>query len=125
MQEAFKRLDVAKQFNTFLGRKHPDNHLELTADYVLGHYKEASAEWGAIIARLDASEPSEYQAQIRSESKAGDNLASWLAGLHVAGEDEPTKFDVHSTSGNNARDNSYLYRCTYCNNPSAVLRKCS
>ena len=50
-----------------------------------------------------------------------DDLAACIAGIHVDGIGINRSSNDGATSSSNPR----LYCCTYCNNPSAVLRKCS
>jgi hypothetical protein len=48
--------------------------------------------------------------------KAEDDLAAWLGDEHFEGEDRPATFNDSHVE---------LYRCSWCGNPSAILRKCA
>jgi hypothetical protein len=81
---------------------------------VVRSFPDASEEWGEFIAnnaRLDVPAP--------SAEKVEDDLAAWLGDMHLEGEDDhchkPATFSTLHVE---------LYRCSWCGNPSAALRKC-
>ena len=119
-QDDFKKLMITKKFSDFFGTKQFNTNLKLTRELVVARYSVAWKEWNTLITRLDGMHTSGV-AQERGAGKAEDNLSAWLAGLHVDGEDE----DPHHCTHPNINTNTVsLYHCSYCNNPSAVLRKC-
>jgi hypothetical protein len=116
------KLKFADDFSIFAGNVPPKTELRLAQQNVVNLYGAAVNEWGEIIARFDKlntnKEPS------ISPEKAEDDLAAWLDELHIdSGEQEshPEMFS-HPVLNN---DHIALYRCSWCGNPSAVLRKCS
>ena len=75
--------------------------------------------------RLDDATRPENAVQVRSEAEAEDSLASWMAGLRVGDEADIDARTGGEFSSDRFFDNSHLYRCSHCGNPSAALRKCS
>lgn len=95
--------------------------MRLARELVTSKYQKAVAEWGSVVARIDG--PNADEALADSEARAEDNLSAWLQGRPVEGEeDEDSKWCAHPVTNMNS---VALYRCSYCGNPSAVLRKCS
>lgn len=120
-QHAFKELEITKEFSKIFGSKQQNTTLRLTRELVTTHYQSAATEWGSLISRLDTVN-SGNELQEKNEAKAEDNLAAWLEGLRVDEEDhDPPQRCTHPKMNSNT---VVLYRCSYCNNPSAALRKC-
>lgn len=96
--------------------------MRVTRETIMRLYTSAAKDFGPHIAHLDALFAKEDDgAEVRAASKAEDTLAAWLDNLPLD-EDEHShahhgrvKFNVNSVA---------LYRCSWCGNPSAVLRKC-
>lgn len=121
-QEAMKKLDMATEFSRLLSMPFADSIMRLTRQTVLKHYGPGVKEWGDVVSRFDSlssTEPEEIP-----KDKIDDDLASWLdSSLHVedAIEEEHPKACSHPVINPNRVE---LYRCSWCGNPSAVLRKC-
>lgn len=113
---------MAKEFNKFFGTRESNTNLKLTRELIVSRYKEAWMEWGAFITRFDSMHSS-GSAQEQGEIKAEDNLSTWLEGLHVEGDNNDNGH--HCTHPKISPNSVGLYQCSYCNNPSAVLRKCA
>ncbi|TFK49399.1 hypothetical protein OE88DRAFT_1662959 [Heliocybe sulcata] len=117
------KLQLAEEFSAFYGYPIPNTVMRLTRQLLLSTYSSAAKEWGDVISRFD-DENAGYDGSELSKEKREDDLAAWLDNLHVdEGESEShprgcshPKVNVNSVS---------LYRCSWCGNPSAVLRKCS
>ena len=120
-----KKLDTTREFIKFFGFPDSKTQLRLTREIIMGRYQQADAEWHDFIAHMDRSGyVSHEEAQRRSAMKAGDNLAAWLEGIHVA--DDDVVFNAHHGLHPSLNSSSAaMLRCSYCHNPSAALRKCS
>jgi hypothetical protein len=121
-QEAMKKLDMATEFSRLLSMPFTDSVMRLTRQTVLKHYGPGVKEWGDVVSKFDglsSTEPEEIP-----KDKIDDDLASWLdSSLHVEDtiEEEHPKACSHPVINSNRVE---LYRCSWCGNPSAVLRKC-
>ena len=107
----------------FLGLTIKKTQIRLTRELVLNQYVKAAEEFGAFIRRFDDLDSRADQQRPISSTQADDDLAAWLENLKLEnGEDEsePHMCSHPRISTNNVE----LYRCSWCGNPSAVLRKC-
>ncbi len=120
-QDAFKKLDIARQFYEFFGIRQYKTELRLTRELVVSQYSSAVQEWGPFVRRFDSLGSDPEKAQDQGASKAEDNLAAWLEGMHVDdGQGCHTKCSHPKLTTKSVE----LYRCSHCGNPSAILRKC-
>ncbi|KAJ7698629.1 hypothetical protein B0H17DRAFT_1006605 [Mycena rosella] len=113
-QGSIRKLKIADDFSKWIGITPPRTNLRLTQQTVVRLFPEAVEEWGEFItnnSRLDGPAP--------STEKAEDDLAAWLGDVHLEGEDQCHQPATFNTS------HLELYRCSWCGNPSAVLRKCA
>lgn len=105
-----------------MGNAPAKTELRQTQQMVVSMYPDASKQWGEVIERFDknriAKEP-----EILAE-KVDDDLAAWLDDLHLENGDHESHPEGFSHPVLND-DYVALYRCSYCGNPSAMLRKCS
>ena len=116
---------MTRDFIQFFGLPDSKTQLRLTRDIIMSHYQKAEAEWRDFIAHLDSEGYlSHAEAQQRSALKAEDNLAAWLEGLHIEGDDQDPLRNTHCSHPTLNTSNAAMLRCSYCHNPSAVLRKC-
>ncbi|KAJ6461914.1 hypothetical protein C8R47DRAFT_1240577, partial [Mycena vitilis] len=87
----------------------------LTQQIVVAAFSDAIDEWGDFIAaNLAPGKPTP------DAEKIEDGLAAWLDNVHIDGERDAQR---HPASFSNSQIE--LYRCSWCGNPSAVLRKCA
>lgn len=116
------KLKFADDFSTFAGNLPPKTELRLAQQTAVSLYPAAVKEWGEVILRFDKlrtnGEPS------MSPEKAEDDLAAWLDDLHAESGEQELHSEMFSHPVLN-HDHVALYRCSWCGNPSAVLRKCS
>ncbi|KAA1477621.1 hypothetical protein DENSPDRAFT_616560 [Dentipellis sp. KUC8613] len=118
-----KRLDLADGFARFSSRPISKTQMRLACMEVVNRMQNAWKEWEKIIPAY---------AHVRTEvtpAKAEDDLADWLE--QVTLEDPGMNgHDHHHRHGSvthpslNINDVE-LYRCSWCRNPSVVLKKCS
>ncbi|KAF7310075.1 SET and MYND-domain-containing protein 3 [Mycena indigotica] len=129
------RLNFALDFNKWLGIYSPRTQIRLVAESILQHFPAARKQWGEVVSSYDEKEP-----PVTDESMERD-IAAWMEGLD--GEDEADccghgHGHLHDHDGHaHAHSHSHteevalpepkkdLYRCSFCHNPSAVLRKCA
>jgi hypothetical protein len=88
-------------------------------DIIHRFYTDGIEEWQSVIKVLDmeSAHPSP------SKDKVADDLAAWLDDVEGGGEHDHGEH--HATPTRIKDNNVELYRCSWCANPSAVLRKCS
>ena len=111
--------------------------LRLARELVLSLYPKALTEWGSIITRFDELDKrAEATPTPPSAEQADEELAAWLEDVRLD-DDGETNGNGHghgkSEEKSHARKCTHpkisvnsvaLYRCSWCGNPSAVLRKC-
>lgn len=89
------------------------------------HYSGAIKEFSRVFEELDRVKPS-GGAQTLDQDKIEDDLAAWLADIRL---DDGTMEETMRCGAAKHRpkvdyNHVTLYRCSWCGNPSAVLRKC-
>ena len=106
-----------------LGYTIKKTQMRLAREMILDLYPKAVTEWGAFIKRFDELDARADKQQPISSTQADDDLAAWLDHMKLDdGEDESAP---HYCSHPKISTNSVeLYRCSWCGNPSAALRKC-
>ncbi|KAJ7089251.1 hypothetical protein B0H15DRAFT_840062 [Mycena belliarum] len=118
LQGSIRKLKIADDFSNWIGVSPPKTQLRLTQQTVVRLFPEASEEWGEFVAKSSRSDVASS-----SPEKAVDDLAAWLGDAHLEGEDDDHGHSHKSATFNSA--NLELYRCSWCRNPSAALRKCA
>lgn len=86
-------------------------------------YPKAAQDFASTITYYDSlynSAPKEE----KSVADAEDTLATWLEDLKIE-DGEEARPDTHCIHPRINPNSVELYRCTYCRNPSAALKKCS
>ncbi|KAH9849548.1 hypothetical protein C2E23DRAFT_870488 [Lenzites betulinus] len=123
---ARRKLDISTQFMNTIGFTVKKTQMRLTRELILDLYPKAVKEWGAFIKRFDELDSRADKQKPLSSTQADDDLAAWLDniklddGMVEHGHTHPHACSHPKISMNNVA----LYRCTWCGNPSAVLRKC-
>jgi len=125
-----EKRELAGEFLKLTGVPHQKTFPILTARTILDHYGPGVKEWGSVVERLNEvieSSP-EYEfhkpAPTTKEDKEHE-LAEWLNDLDLEGGEAEEEEGAHGCVNSRANPKRVeLYRCTYCGNPSAVLRKC-
>ncbi|KAJ6469483.1 hypothetical protein C8R45DRAFT_1017230 [Mycena sanguinolenta] len=115
VQGFVRKLKIADDFSNWIGVPPPKTYLRLAQQTVVRLFPDAAEEWGEFYARTSSVHGDQPDL---SAEKVEDDLAAWLEDLHLEGErdDRPT-----ITTFSNVE----LYRCSWCGNPSAILRKCA
>nr|VWP00492.1 Serine hydroxymethyltransferase (EC [Ganoderma boninense] len=97
--------------------------MRLAREMLLRLYPKAIDEWGAWIQRFDELDAHADRHKPISSTQADDDLAAWLENMKLEdGADDPMHREC--THPRISVNNVSLYRCSWCGNPSAVLRKC-
>ncbi|KAF5340215.1 hypothetical protein D9611_007974 [Ephemerocybe angulata] len=135
------RLVIADAVSKLLGTGPPDTMHRLTQATVRKLYKESIEKYGDIFQKNADAKVSDLPET--APIKLEDDLAAWLSKLQVEDDDEGKGGDhehdhdhesmghKHESSGHGHRSRKVhlskteMYRCSYCGNPSASLRKCS
>lgn len=118
LQEALWNSKIADDFNMAIGVTPPKTNLRLGQQTVVKLYPLAVKEFGSVIAKAEESDASVPV----SRDKLEDDLAAWLENMHVEDEEYDSRLSgLHPVINTN---DVALYRCSWCGNPSAVLRKC-
>ncbi|KAF8651578.1 hypothetical protein AX16_004694 [Volvariella volvacea WC 439] len=136
-----ENLKVADEISTFIGVPPPKTYVRLAQQTVVKLFSEAVAEYGSMMSIIDSKDLGTI-----TPERAEDELAAWLEELELELEDEhehehghghdhgahthahphgvkkPKKERGHPNVNSN---HVSLYRCSWCGNPSAVLKKCS
>ncbi|KAG6907808.1 hypothetical protein DXG01_007290 [Tephrocybe rancida] len=118
LQSALKSRKVADDFCAAIDIKPPRTNLRLGQETVIRYYTAAAAEFGHVIAKA----ASEERHETVSPEKLDDDLSAWLDGTHLHNEPDTDLHGLHPKVNTNS---VALYRCSFCGNPSAALRKCS
>ncbi|KAL0060710.1 hypothetical protein AAF712_012490 [Marasmius tenuissimus] len=116
-QNTLKKIKFTHDFAKHVGLPLPKINLRLAQETVIKNYPAALAEWGDIIENMAGSGPTREI----DTGKVEDDLEAWLDDIKLeSGEQEPRR--AHPKVNAN---HVLLYACSWCGNPSAVLRKCS
>ncbi|KAI9068810.1 hypothetical protein FKP32DRAFT_1754236 [Trametes sanguinea] len=141
LDPARRKIKTAMDFMKHMGYPISRTQLNLTRDLVLSYYTQGVREWGSFVHHFDDLD-SQFQqdhANSPSEGAEEDDLAEWLEKIDLGSDEEGDGHShghahAHAHGRHQARaapqaksgKNDYeLYRCSWCRNPSAVLRKCS
>ncbi|KAH7922908.1 hypothetical protein BV22DRAFT_1121170 [Leucogyrophana mollusca] len=124
LQGALRKLRAADEISTHLGTPPPRTQIRMTQQNIAQRYDAPGVrDRRSVVARFDGLSPTDLQKQTISPVKAKYDLAAWLDEMDVEsgeqsypGRSSHPRFSVNTVA---------LYRCSWCGNPSAVLRKCS
>ena len=108
-----------------MGVPPPKTNLRLAQQAAVKHYAGAIKEFSRVFEELDRVKPS-GGVQTLDQDKIEDDLAAWLDDIQL---DDGTMEDTMRCGATKHRpkvdyNHVTLYRCSWCGNPSAVLRKC-
>ena len=96
--------------------------MRLAREMILDFYSQGVKDWGDFIKHFDELDSRADKQKPISSTQADDDLAAWLENMKLEeGEDEQPHMCSHPKISTN---NVALYRCSWCGNPSAALRKC-
>ncbi|KAH9926735.1 uncharacterized protein B0H18DRAFT_331328 [Fomitopsis serialis] len=122
LNDAFKKIALADKMQTFIGLPPKNTQIRLTRELIVKQWPMAVKSWGEVIARVDKMDlTSESAHRLPTPAKAEDDLATWLENMNVEDAPEEGGHRAHPKIMPTAVE---LYRCSYCGNPSAILKKC-
>ncbi|KAI0371333.1 hypothetical protein BV20DRAFT_1035333 [Pilatotrama ljubarskyi] len=126
LDAARRKLDISEQFMNTIGFTIKKTQMRLARQLILDLYPKAVKEWGAFIKRFDELDSRLDKQRPLSSDEAEDELAAWLDNLKLEdGSELHANIHPHACSHPKiSMNNVALYRCSWCGNPSAVLRKC-
>ncbi|KAI5117145.1 hypothetical protein M0805_000072 [Coniferiporia weirii] len=125
-QNALDRLKIADEISKHIGRPIQNTQARLSRVMLTERLPSAAKEWDATIARY--GKLSNAVGEKLSSKEAEEDLATWLDKFEEADVDHDHEHHhrdrgrTHPKISPNAVE---LYRCAWCRNPSAVLKKCS
>ncbi|KAI0748734.1 hypothetical protein C8Q80DRAFT_1173343 [Daedaleopsis nitida] len=145
--EDLKELDPARRkiktsidLMNFVGHSINRTQLNLTRELLLTNYTPGVREWGAVVKCYDEfNSCDDHAAAPRSPAHADDDLAEWLGNVELGDDDAEGNCHAHGATCHghhrgaarrrgdapSAETANYeLYRCSWCGNPSAILRRC-
>lgn len=103
----------------------PKTKLRLAQQAAVKHYSAGIREFSGVFASFDKAK-SAGSVPVLNPEKLEDDLASWLEGTHLADGTFENAGGCGSRHANAKVNYEHiiLYRCSWCGNPSAALRKC-
>ncbi|CDO71187.1 hypothetical protein BN946_scf184845.g57 [Trametes cinnabarina] len=121
---AKRKLATSEQLMNTIGFAIKKTQMRLARELILDLYPKAVAEWGTFIKRYDELDSRSDKQKPLSSTQADDDLAAWLENMKLEDGTEEN-LNPHACSHPKiSMNNVALYRCSWCGNPSAVLRKC-
>ncbi|PPQ66949.1 hypothetical protein CVT26_009980 [Gymnopilus dilepis] len=126
LKDNLERLKIADQFSNFIGSPPPKTELRLAQQAAVKHFEGAMKEFSRVFEELDKVKGK--GTAVPGQDRLDDGLAAWLEDMKL--EDGNFAGASHCESGHKGRptinyEDVWLYRCSWCGNPSAALRKCS
>lgn len=122
-KDLLNKLKHSHEFIEVMGIQSSKTKTSQTQDTIVSLHPTAIEQWSTVIRRINAESPGDKGSA--SMPPAEDALATWLEKMETEeGVQESFPDEFHSDI---TFDTSYveLYRCSWCRNPSAILRKCS
>ncbi|KDR72536.1 hypothetical protein GALMADRAFT_73678 [Galerina marginata CBS 339.88] len=119
-----ERLKLADQFSQFIGVPPPKTNLRLAQQSAVKHFSGATKEFSRVFETLDKEKGK--GTLVPDQSKLDDDLSAWLEDMKLEDGTFEETVGCRAASGRAKvnTDRITLYRCSWCGNPSAVLRKC-
>ncbi|KAH9477960.1 hypothetical protein JR316_0010193 [Psilocybe cubensis] len=128
LDDIVRKLHIADEFSELMGTPPPQSNLRLSQKAILKHYPLGFKQFAHIMNEFDRFYSLDVQ-HTTSKRRAEDNLTAWLEDMKL--EDNTIddllttqSFQSSQTKIHFDENKLTLYRCSWCGNPSAVLRKC-
>ncbi|EIN09049.1 hypothetical protein PUNSTDRAFT_102596, partial [Punctularia strigosozonata HHB-11173 SS5] len=131
--DALEKIRINEGVAEWLGARVPNTQQRLARMMVVEGYAVANEEWGSAVKRSDDAplDVSDEPFQLLDPGKAMSDLAAWLddGPLVSSDEEESTSSadrpaQVRLAPRRVTIDSVSLYLCSFCENPSAALKKC-
>lgn len=134
VQPLIRKLKIAEEFARAMGMPPRETTFRLAQQLVLRTYRSAVEDWASVITRAESMRSTACQCG-QGPEESMDGLAEWLDGVHIESREGEAR-TAHGPAGHACGMPGHerpkmqmgdfeLYRCSYCRNPSAVLRKCT
>ncbi|KAJ4464022.1 hypothetical protein C8J55DRAFT_538962 [Lentinula edodes] len=121
IKSSLKKLSESDDFTRAFSQPIPNTQLRLAQAAIVKQYSAAVSEWEEVILRLNNS--SEKQPEVLPDSeKVQNDLNNFLNDLQLDDESPAKRVAAHPKVNLNS---VLLYQCSWCKNPSAMLKKCS
>ncbi|KAJ4496420.1 hypothetical protein C8R41DRAFT_826368 [Lentinula lateritia] len=121
IKSSLKKLSESDDFTRAFSQPIPNTQLRLAQAAIVEQYSAAVSEWEEVILRLNNS--SEKQPEVSPDSeKVQNDLNNFLNDLQLDDESPAKRLAAHPKVNLNS---VLLYQCSWCKNPSAMLKKCS
>ncbi|KAJ3866341.1 hypothetical protein EV359DRAFT_71884 [Lentinula novae-zelandiae] len=121
IKSSLKKLSESDDFTRAFSQPIPNTQLRLAQAAIVEQYSAAVSEWEEVILRLNNS--SEKQPEVLPDSeKVQNDLNNFLNDLQLDDESPAKRVAAHPKVNLNS---VLLYQCSWCKNPSAMLKKCS
>ena len=118
------QLKIADEFFAVFGVDPPMSQLRQAQVTLFSRYGPAAEKWGHIASRLDST--SIDHEHVVQRDRPEDQLAAWLHDFrHRNGDDIDDDLPEKSSHPKWSTNPAELPKCSWCGNPSAVLRKCA
>ncbi|EIN09017.1 hypothetical protein PUNSTDRAFT_102560 [Punctularia strigosozonata HHB-11173 SS5] len=128
--DVLDKIRINEDLTEFLGARLANTQLRRARIMVVTGYAAAQQEWGKVVKKYDEERDIEAHKTI-DQAKATDDLAAWLdEKLHVEDDEDdnaesyPDDPYIHMPRWMKPYFTVSLYRCSFCGNPSAALKKC-
>ncbi|KAJ3855420.1 hypothetical protein EV368DRAFT_72312 [Lentinula lateritia] len=118
---SLKKLSESDDFTRAFSQPIPNTQLRLAQAAIVEQYSAAVSEWEEVILRLNNSSTKQPEVLPDSE-KVQNNLNDFLNDLQLHDESPAKRVAAHPKVNLNS---VLLYQCSWCKNPSAMLKKCS
>ncbi|KAJ7054434.1 hypothetical protein C8F01DRAFT_1163333 [Mycena amicta] len=128
IEGSLRKLKIADEFTKWMGTRPPQTQLRKTQETVVKLLPGALTEWAGFISTVRA----ETESDDPSAEKIEQDLAAWMENMDLESGDGPHQHHGHGHHHGHKSPllvpfswkQAELYRCSWCGNPSAVLRKC-
>ncbi|KAI0674593.1 hypothetical protein C8Q78DRAFT_1076212 [Trametes maxima] len=121
---AKRKLDISEQFMNTIGFAIKKTQMRLARQLILDLYPKGIKEWGAFVKHFDELDSHPDTQKPLSSTQADDDLAAWLDNMKLEDGSHDHAHPHACSHPKISMNNVALYRCSWCGNPSAVLRKC-
>ncbi|KAI9068811.1 hypothetical protein FKP32DRAFT_1587402 [Trametes sanguinea] len=133
-----KKMKTATEFMKYMDYPIAQTQLNLARDLIFKHYTKGAREWGTFVEHFDDLD-AKFQGEHIGPPSGGSehDLAEWLEKIDLGSDDgyggyrectHAHEFGHHppraEPQSNSEMVGYELYRCSWCGDASAVLRKC-
>lgn len=125
-QGMIDKLKLCEEYSRFLGLSYRTTYTHLTHDLVLARSVSAVKEWEEVISNFPF-DGSRVGVEKAASQRAEEDLAAWFQNVDLDDGEYCKHNFIHDRGQALPKcqlSDIALYRCSWCKNPSAVLKKC-